>query len=1082
MKKAGLIVLLFVLGFVVAACNGEGNEAVFEVNESDLTMNEGESHELDVTFSNTELHFESSDTSVLTVDSNGLITAVSPGEAGVVIIATDTDFDPVEITITVLKVINLDVNTDTIDLTEGETAVIDYTANTHVVFTSSDESVFTVDETGAVSAIGEGTATLTITAKDDTDVQETITVRVARLIILEGPDSAKLWVDGTLALDIVTNDTLTYVSSDTDVVRVTQDGTLTGLATGEAIITITAHHNAAITHEITVGVYLGTELIFITGDETVNLGTEGFYAIEVAPEEGYPVVTFTTSDDSVAVIDDNGVLTPLSTGTVTITATSQFTGNDKPVEASKTVEIVHHLAVDTTSSDGDTREVGDFVFAHGSTLFDCIEDALENSADGVHIHILEGTFTNGFTVNVDGATLSALEGVFISGDVTVSANDVTIEGFIWQDGATITNEGPITGFAFTGNTVTLDNRDFLVVSGSKDILISGNSFTGTNRTATGITITDAEGLIRIEKNTMTDLDRGVHVTIKPQTDVMNALQIERNTIDETTLALYIDLDEQAMSAYVRFNDFHEVDKFVTVAEQNSIDFTLNYWNGDTPASDKFDNVTDYYLRGYYLSVSDIPNEADYNPDIPAQIIITNPVEELIIGDSHTLEYEFLPLDFHTDRIQFITSNPDVLMTTQSGVLTPVGSGPVTITIRSRLDLTVNARIAIDVTTTPGIELTPSHVMNTITPDDYFILEAKPFPYDIRDANVLFESSDPALATIAEDGHVEAYAPGIVTFTARLENNPDVTQEFTIEIHESLDENDLLDLLTKYSVSYSTPHRWTAYGFSFNYQDFRYESVSRFYFSDPLEINQKIVPVSHGVRPGEPMTPHPEGVEAYNDDNVYWVVIHDTANTAPGAGALSHANYLYNAAVNGHELWVSWHYTIDDTLIYQHLPENERGFHAGDGSSLPHQRSDSYLGGGNRNGIGIEMSPNQDGDMYRTWQRTAQLSADILYRYNLPLDHLTYHIDFSGKICPQTLIRAGLIPVFEEMVEIEYFIRHNFQDASISFESHNPDYIDQHGRVVAMPDRAMTASYTVTVVQNGVERSRTFNVYLPGTIH
>jgi len=282
------------------------------------------------------------------------------------------------------------------------------------------------------------------------------------------------------------------------------------------------------------------------------------------------------------------------------------------------------------------------------------------------------------------------------------------------------------------------------------------------------------------------------------------------------------------------------------------------------------------------------------------------------------------------------------------------------------------------------------------------------------------------------------------------------------------------------VTYTTPHRWTAVGVGFNYNDFKYESVSRFYFGEYSVNQSKIVPVSPGIRPGEGMTPHPEGITQYNPYNVYWVVVHDTANTNPGSGALAHANYLYSNAMAGTVLNVSWHFTIDDKELYQHLPETERGYHAGDGSVLPGQ-STTYLGGGNRNGIGIETGVNQDADVYRTWQRTAKFGTDLLIKYNLPLTHMRYHVDFSGKNCPQTMRNAGLVPLFEEMKSIEYKVSQNFPNAEITFVSDNPEYVDHTGRVIKMPDRAMTVSYTVTVTVDNVTTSRTFYSYLPGTV-
>ena len=124
----------------------------------------------------------------------------------------------------------------------------------------------------------------------------------------------------------------------------------------------------------------------------------------------------------------------------------------------------------------------------------------------------------------------------------------------------------------------------------------------------------------------------------------------------------------------------------------------------------------------------------------------------------------------------------------------------------------------------------------------------------------------------------------------------------------------------------------------------------------------------------------------------FVTVHETDNTNKGANARAHANYLKgNDAANAP---VSWHYTVDNTEIYQHLPENEDSYHAGDGE-----------GRGNRQSIGIEMAVNSDGDFRLTVDRTIALVADICVRRGIPLANIKQHFDWSGKNCPKN-VRAG----------------------------------------------------------------------------
>lgn len=94
----------------------------------------------------------------------------------------------------------------------------------------------------------------------------------------------------------------------------------------------------------------------------------------------------------------------------------------------------------------------------------------------------------------------------------------------------------------------------------------------------------------------------------------------------------------------------------------------------------------------------------------------------------------------------------------------------------------------------------------------------------------------------------------------------------------------------------------------------------------------------------------------------YLTIHETANTARGANAEAHAKYLYNQATKGTFRTASWHFTVDDKQIYQHLPTNENGWHAGDGG-----------GSGNRESIGIEIAVNQDGDYNKAVENAQKLA-------------------------------------------------------------------------------------------------------------
>ena len=130
-------------------------------------------------------------------------------------------------------------------------------------------------------------------------------------------------------------------------------------------------------------------------------------------------------------------------------------------------------------------------------------------------------------------------------------------------------------------------------------------------------------------------------------------------------------------------------------------------------------------------------------------------------------------------------------------------------------------------------------------------------------------------------------------------------------------------------------------------------------------------------------------------NPRYITIHDTANTNTGADAKAHVRYLKSGTAAA--IPASWHYTVDDRVAVQHLPLNEVGWHAGDGT----------YGTGNRESIGIEICENKDGVRTEAEKNAAWLTAKLLRDFSLELERVKQHHYWSGKNCPRVLRgRAG----------------------------------------------------------------------------
>lgn len=121
-------------------------------------------------------------------------------------------------------------------------------------------------------------------------------------------------------------------------------------------------------------------------------------------------------------------------------------------------------------------------------------------------------------------------------------------------------------------------------------------------------------------------------------------------------------------------------------------------------------------------------------------------------------------------------------------------------------------------------------------------------------------------------------------------------------------------------------------------------------------------------------------------NPVYITVHDTGNRSVGADARMHAKYVKTT-----DDLVSWHYTVDEDFIYQHLPLSEVGWHAGDGN-----------GDGNMKSIGIEICMNPDGNRQLAEEKAIKLIVYLMKKYNIPIQNVVMHNRWSGKNCPEMI--------------------------------------------------------------------------------
>ena len=318
------------------------------LSKTSLSLVEGGSETLTATVApsnatNKTVSWKSSDASTASVDANGKVTAVKAGSATITVTTADgSKTATCSVTVTSKNVSVTDVTLDKTEaaLTQGETVQLtatvkpDDATDKTLTWSTSDSKVATVDETGKVTAVETGSATITAKAGDKTATcAVTVTAKVIEVTeitldkteveIIEG-ETAQL--TATVKPDDATDKSIEWTSSDESVATVDNSGKVTAVSEGKVTITVkTSNLAQSASCDITVkaasipvtGVNIDSWIINIGVNETSAI------AYTIQPENATnKEVSFSSDNTDVVAVDSEGTLVGISSGSAKVIVTT----------------------------------------------------------------------------------------------------------------------------------------------------------------------------------------------------------------------------------------------------------------------------------------------------------------------------------------------------------------------------------------------------------------------------------------------------------------------------------------------------------------------------------------------------------------------------------------------------------------------------------------------------------------------------------------------------------------------------------------------------------------------------------------
>ncbi|MDD3187596.1 MAG: Ig-like domain-containing protein, partial [Bacilli bacterium] len=259
-----------------------------EITEINLTENQKKlnikdtyevKYDVNPTDQKSNVTFASTNTSIATVNDNGLVTAQGIGTAYIKVFSKTNEDVFAILTVIVnsnteekIDIDSIYLNKTNLELYENTKYTLSYNinpvyaTNKEVTWSSSDKNILTVDSNGLITAVSPGVATVKIVSNDDFSKFSICEITVLKKETTNTESSSIIAYDDNIQvetqeesnilefvqLDNVDEDKLIYESSDINVLEIDDDGTITTKDSGYVTIKVSSKEDPTVSTEINV--------------------------------------------------------------------------------------------------------------------------------------------------------------------------------------------------------------------------------------------------------------------------------------------------------------------------------------------------------------------------------------------------------------------------------------------------------------------------------------------------------------------------------------------------------------------------------------------------------------------------------------------------------------------------------------------------------------------------------------------------------------------------------------------------------------------------------------------------------------